>query len=64
VYYVFSTQKDSISKNWVGERFAKKLLELKPDFPGKARVLIGRYIKFEEIVERVFEGLNKVGLNI
>jgi tetratricopeptide (TPR) repeat protein len=47
-----------------GERFAEKLLELKPDFPGKARDLIGRYIKFEEIVERVIEGLNKVGLRI
>jgi tetratricopeptide (TPR) repeat protein len=47
-----------------GERFAEKLLELKPDFPGKARDLIGRYIKFEEIVERVIEGLNKVGLGI
>jgi adenylate cyclase len=47
-----------------GERFAEKLLELKPDFPGNARDLIGRYIKFEEIVERVIEGLNKVGLGI
>jgi tetratricopeptide (TPR) repeat protein len=47
-----------------GERFAEKLLELKPDFPGKARDLIGRFHKFEEIVERVIEGLNKVGLGI
>ncbi len=47
-----------------GERFAEKLLELKPDFAGKARDLIGRYIKFEEIVERIIEGLNKVGLGI
>jgi tetratricopeptide (TPR) repeat protein len=47
-----------------GERFAEKLLEIKPDFPGKARDLIGRYNKFEEIVERIIEGLNKVGLGI
>jgi len=47
-----------------GEMFAEKLLEIKPDFPGKARDLIGRYHKFEEIVERVIEGLNKVGLGI
>jgi adenylate cyclase len=47
-----------------GEKFAEKLLETKPDFPGKARDLIGRYFKFEEIVERVIEGLNKVGLGI
>jgi hypothetical protein len=47
-----------------GEKFVKKLLELKPDFPDKGRILIGHYIKFEEIVERVLEGLNKVGLRI
>jgi adenylate cyclase len=47
-----------------GEKYAKELLEMKPDFPGKARDLIGRAIKFEEIVERVIEGLNKVGLGI
>ena len=47
-----------------GKEFAGKLLELKPDFPNKARVLIGRYIKFEEVAERVIEGLNKVGIEI
>jgi len=47
-----------------GEKFTKKLLELKPDFPSRGRVLIGHYIKFEEIAERVIEGLNKVGLKI
>ena len=47
-----------------GERFVKKLLELKPDFPSKGRFLIEHYIKFEEIVEQVLEGLNKVGLQI
>lgn len=47
-----------------GEKFVKKLLELKPDFPSKGRVLIGHYIKFEEIVERVLEDLKKVGLSI
>jgi adenylate cyclase len=47
-----------------GEMFAEKLLEIKPDFPGTARDLIGRFHKFEEIVERLLEGLNKVGLGI
>jgi TolB-like protein len=47
-----------------GESFVEKLLELKPDFPKKGRVLIERYIKFEEIVDRVVEGLGKVGLKI
>jgi TolB-like protein len=46
------------------EKYAKELLEMKPDFPGKARDLIGRSIKFEEIVERIIEGLNNVGLRI
>jgi tetratricopeptide (TPR) repeat protein len=47
-----------------GERFGEKLLEIKPDFPEKARDLIGHYIKFEDIFERLVEGLNKVGLGI
>jgi len=47
-----------------GEKFVNKLLELKPDFLSKGRVLIGHYIKFEQIVERVLEGLRNVGLQI
>ena len=47
-----------------GETFVRKLLELKPDFPKKGRVLIGHYIKFKEIAERVIEGLKEVGLVI
>jgi len=45
-----------------GEKFAEKLLELKPDFQNKGRVLIGHYIKFDKIADRVIDGLNKVGL--
>jgi TolB-like protein len=37
----------------------KKLLDLRPDFPGKCRTLIERYIKFEDIVELVMKGLRK-----
>jgi adenylate cyclase len=47
-----------------GEAFAEVLLEIKPDFPGKGRVLIAHYIKFKEIAERVIEGLNRVGLKV
>ena len=47
-----------------GETYAKKLLEMKPDFPGKARDLIGRLTKFEEIVDLMIEGLDKVGLRV
>lgn len=47
-----------------GKRAAEDLLKIKPDFPARGRVLIKHYIKFEEIVDRVLEGLNKVGLCI
>ena len=47
-----------------GRQAAKDLLSLKPDFPSKGRILIGHHIKFEEIVERTIEGLNKVGLDM
>jgi tetratricopeptide (TPR) repeat protein len=47
-----------------GKRAVKDLLKLKPDFPSRGRMLIGHYIKFEEIVERVIEGLRRLGLNL
>jgi tetratricopeptide (TPR) repeat protein len=47
-----------------GKQFVKNLLELKPDFSQRGRILIKHYIKFENIVERVIDGLQKVGLNI
>lgn len=47
-----------------GKRAAEELLKLKPDFPSRGRVLIKHYIKFEEIVERVIDGLRKSGLNV
>ncbi len=53
-----------LGKTVEGKKYAEKALEIKPDFPGKARDLIGRFIKFEEILERMIEGLNKVGLRI
>jgi adenylate cyclase len=47
-----------------GKQFAENLLKLKPNFPSRGRVLIGHYIKFEEIVERVIDGLRKSGLKV
>jgi adenylate cyclase len=47
-----------------GRQAAAELLELKPEFPTRARVLIEHYIKFEDIVERVIKGLHKVGLHV
>ena len=47
-----------------GKLAVETLLKLKPDFPTRGQVLIQHYIKFEEIVERVIDGLSKVGLKI
>lgn len=47
-----------------GQQAAEALLKLKPEFPTHGRVLIGHYIKFEEIAERVITGLRKVGLHM
>ena len=47
-----------------GKKFAEKLLELKPDFPNRGRILIKHYIKFDDIVERVVDGLHSAGLEI
>ena len=47
-----------------GKQALENLLNLKPDFPSRGGILIRHYIKFEEIVERVIEGLRKSGLNL
>lgn len=52
---------DSIDE---GKRFAEDLMELKPDFQERGRMLIGRYIKFDDISNLVLHGLDRVGLKI
>ena len=47
-----------------GRKSAAKLLNLKPDFVERGRILIQHYIKFEDIVERVIKGLNAVGVEV
>ena len=47
-----------------GKHFVKNLLELKPNFSERGHILIKHYIKFEDIVERVVDGLQRVGLSI
>ena len=47
-----------------GQTYLRTLLELKPDFAQRGRILIGRYIKFEEIVDQLLAGLNAVGLAV
>ena len=40
------------------------LLSCKPEFLKRARILIGHFIKFDELAQEIIEGLGKVGLNI
>ena len=47
-----------------GKKSVESPLKAKPDFRSRGRVLIGHYIKLEEIVNRVIEGLRKLRLNI
>jgi hypothetical protein len=47
-----------------GQACVRALLALKPDFAQRGRILIGRYVKFEDIVERIVEGLGKLGMSI
>lgn len=47
-----------------GKKAVEKLLELKPDFPSRGRILIKHYIKFDDIVDHVIGGLDKVGLKL
>jgi adenylate cyclase len=39
-----------------------ELLAMKPEFPQRGRVLIGRYVKFPELQRRIVEGLEAGGL--
>jgi len=45
-------------------RQTDRLLELKPDFPGRGRWLITRYVKFDDLVERVEADLARAGLAV
>jgi adenylate cyclase len=57
------------SLGWLGDvedgrRAGAELLKLKPDFPASGRILMRHYIKFEDILERIIEGLNAVGIAV
>ncbi|MBC2713854.1 MAG: hypothetical protein HF978_00925 [Desulfobacteraceae bacterium] len=47
-----------------GKQAVKNLLNLKPDFQTRGLRLIKHYIKFEDIIERMVNGLNNSGLKI
>ncbi len=39
-----------------------QLLQLEPEFAGRGRQMIGRYVKVGDLVDRIIEGLRKAGL--
>lgn len=47
-----------------GVQSGKDLLQCKPDFSLRGRLLIKHYIKFDDIVERVIRGLGRVGVDV
>lgn len=46
------------------KKWGEKLLELRPDFPEKGKWLIGNYIKFKEVSDRVVKGLRMGGVEL
>lgn len=47
-----------------GRKSAKVLLKFKPDFSQNGNRLIRHYVKFEDIVEPLIDGLGRVGIDI
>jgi adenylate cyclase len=47
-----------------GNRVVEDILKLKPDFIFRGRLLIERFIKSDELVECIMEGLGKAGLDL
>jgi hypothetical protein len=47
-----------------GCKAAASLLKLKPDFAARGRILMRRFIKFDEILERTISGLSEVGVEV
>jgi adenylate cyclase len=53
-----------LGKTEEGVQAGKDLLQCKPDFSTRGRVLIEHYIKFDEIVAKVIQGLKEVGIDV
>jgi len=47
-----------------GNRNVEEILKLKPDFPARGRLLIRHFIKSDELIDRMIEGLKKAGLDL
>jgi adenylate cyclase len=41
-----------------------QLLKLEPDFAARGRLLVNRYVKVDELIDMLIEGLRKAGLNL
>jgi adenylate cyclase len=53
-----------LARNEEGVQAGKDLLTCKPDFPTRGRLLIQHYIKFDDIVTKVVQGLEAVGIDV
>lgn len=47
-----------------GRQAAGELLKRKPDFARRGSVLVRHFVKFDEIAERIFLGLGRVGIEV
>jgi tetratricopeptide (TPR) repeat protein len=47
-----------------GKNCVEDLLALKPDFPSRGRILIGRFVKFKSVAEPIVNGLKKCGVEL
>jgi tetratricopeptide (TPR) repeat protein len=47
-----------------GQAWVQELLAQKPDFRNRGRILIEKYIRLEDIADRIIEGLGKLDLKI
>ena len=47
-----------------GRQYIENLLELKPDFQDRGRILIKKFVKFEDVENLIIEGLARCGLEL
>jgi len=60
---------ECVSRSYLGKlpqarESAEKLLQLKPDFPQRGRILIQHYIKFDNVVDRCITGLQRARVDV
>ena len=53
-----------MGKTEEGQKFLQNLLLLRPDFPNNGRKLVSRFVKFQDLSERILTGLRISGLKI